>query len=212
MTAKTDSKKKTHSYKGKEYTRVELAKLSGRSTSNINLLMKKGWSVIDIVETPTRQPVLYEHEGMTLSVKELSKLCDVPEVTLATRLRLGWTVERATAEIVRKKTAKRYLYNGKKYSIAELSKISGFTYNLIMKRLNDGWSVEKAVETSVDKGILYDYKGKLLTVSQLARLSDLKGAAHESLVRLINDRISSGWLVEEAVDTPKNKTIPSSIK
>lgn len=138
---------------------------------------------------------------------EIAKFSKLPKSLVLNRLCAGWSAERAINET--KNTASRkpklYLFKGQKYTISELTLFCDFTIHVLRHRLDAGWSVEKAVKTPLDKGVLYDYKGIKYTVVELGKLSGLKERALENRTNLIKARLSIGWSVKDAVETPRGK-------
>lgn len=100
-----------------------------------------------------------------------------------------------------------YVYKGKEYTLDELLKKAKMNKSTFYTRINNlKMSVEDAIDTPLGIGVKrYDYKGKLYTIRELSKLSGLADF-------VIRSRISQGWSVEKAVDTPKRKKKKVDIK
>jgi len=93
----------------------------------------------------TKSKNFYEFRGKRRSLKCLAAEFNINYRTLDSRIKKGWSIEKAI-EIPSKK-AKQYVYKGKLCTIAEISAMTKMNKGIIRSRLNRGWSVEKTVET-----------------------------------------------------------------
>lgn len=87
-------------YKGRSYTRSELAKLAGLSEQCLNGRLERGWAVKEAVETPSAIKPKIPYKGKEYSAPQLEKLTGIPASTIKLGVRKGLTV----AQLVRQRS------------------------------------------------------------------------------------------------------------
>lgn len=135
--------------------------------------------------------------GESLCQKAMAEKYGIDVFILHTRLRNGWSVERALLEPIAP-SEKLLTFRGETHSQAEWGRILGLRENTIKDRLVYGWSVEKALSTPLGLGgrsRLIEYKGEKHTVKEWANKSSLK-------YRTFLHRLAHGWTMEEIFSTP----------
>lgn len=84
-------KTKTYYLNGKEYTTRELAQLSTVPRATITLRLSDGWDVEKAVFQPTQGSMVYEYEGLWITIREMSEKTGISYNVLQTRIRKGDT-------------------------------------------------------------------------------------------------------------------------
>lgn len=114
----------------------------------------------------------------------------IPVQTIYTRLKLGWTDERAVTEPARAwVTGRTVEIDGVTRSVKELGPI-------VAARIRKGWDPVAAATTPVVRGERFDLDGEMLTLVELSRRSGLAR-------RTIRDRIERGMSVRDAISAPR---------
>jgi hypothetical protein len=84
----------------------------------------------------------YTFDGMTHTLSEWSKITGIPHRMLNTRLREGWTFQRAITTNPRRSSNDQIDINGRKFTICELSEKYGLSARVIMYRLkHTDWNI-----------------------------------------------------------------------
>lgn len=97
-------------------------------------------------------------------------------------------------------------YNGQTKTIAEWAREYGLLSGTLSYRINNGWPIEKAItQPLAPKARLYEYKGQLYTAAELAHING------KIATSTMQQRLSSGMTVEEAVEEP-NKRIRRKVR
>ena len=197
-----------YEYNGKIYNSFELTQISkveGLNISHItSRINSKGWSVERAITQPIKNyKNKYEYNGNLYSTKELSKIspCCIPVSRIRERLKLGWSVDDAI-NIPISGRQKMYLYNGEYFSLVDLVEKfnrSGLPNSTVYGRIEKGWNIEKALTTHARGSVSsYDYNGKLYTLSELFKLSNVDGLTKDKLAR----RIREGMSIDDAINKP----------
>lgn len=94
-------------------------------------------------------------------------------------------------------------YEGKTLLAKDWEKITGIPRRCIQNRLKKGWSVKDTLTVKSKDGktfkLGFEYKGEYVTYAQLERENGLSDST-------INKRLKSGWSLEQAIETPPNRT------
>lgn len=142
---------------GNSYSSIKaMCDAYGISTSTYYLRMNmKGCSVKEALTNPVapyRQSrgEVYDHKGNVYPSK--LKMCEAYGITCSTfasRVRKGWSVEKALTEPLQlSKNIECEDHEGKAYSSKkEMCEAWGITYQLYNSRRNAGWSLEKILTT-----------------------------------------------------------------
>lgn len=90
------------------------------------------------------------HNGVTKIASEWARELGIPPTTMLTRLRLGWSHERALTKPVGTSHGKSYpdvslSFQGETKPLIEWAKQIGMTPNALRMRLRLGWSVQRAL-------------------------------------------------------------------
>lgn len=93
---------------------------------------------------------LLTHNGQTMCLAAWAETLGINIVTLHSRLKAGWSVEKSLTTPVR---VQNHLFtsNRRTYSLAEWAKRTGISYHTLAMRLRYGWSIEKTMTTPVSK-------------------------------------------------------------
>lgn len=81
------------------------------------------------------------------------------------------------------------------------SLINGIKMGTVNSRLRRGWTYEEATQIPVQRKVLelnvplYEYKGKYLSVKQIAEIYNLN-------YKTIHKRLQRGWNIDEAIEIP----------
>lgn len=90
---------------------------------------------------------LLEYCGDTKTLTEWARAKNIPVYCLSSRIRRGWSVERALETPVAKKVKKHIImYNGEEYSVTELSKIVNIPRTTLNQKINNGISVDDIIK------------------------------------------------------------------
>ena len=91
---------------------------------------------------------LYEHNGMTRSIRSWARYYDLPYNSLRKRLIAGMSVSDAVAEIEQNRKKLCVEYEGREYTMAQLGRKFNLPTHIVYTRIfHLGWSVEKAVHS-----------------------------------------------------------------
>ena len=108
---------------------------------------------------------------------------------------------------------------GKEYnSIKEMAEAYGLTYSIFYSRISAlGWTLEEALtipKRAADRRV---HSPKLTRMKSKTEFRDHKGKKYKSLadlanaynipVRVLEKRLSYGWVMQDALTTPTNKTV-----
>ena len=133
--------------------------------------------------------------------------------TVMRRRELGWDLERALAAPARKRDAaqrssKRTGVAQTQYtSVAKAAQASGVDPGVARERIRRGWSPEEALSTPVPENA----RGKSVTILGERYPSIAAAARAHGLTRgIVQNRISQGWTLSDAVTVPAHEA-PRSI-
>ena len=154
------------------------------------------------------KPRYITYNGECHNIREWSGITGLPEHTIHTRLRSGWSVERSLTEP--SKHAGQYrpslhkqrytaTYKGETLSLTpiEWEGTTGVPSPLIMARIRKGWSAQDAVTTPTGGriGHIVEYDGQRHNITEWSRITGIPPY-------LISMRLRSGWTAERALSTP----------
>lgn len=194
---------------GNTYTSIEaMLKHYGISKDTYRKRLLKGWSLKDILNTPTKYntkaQITYDHLGNEF--KSFLKMCQYYNkdfCTVKNRLDKGWSLEDA---LTKNKTTSRgtttYDHLGNKFdSMLAMCRRYNINYKVVDKRLRDGWELEKALTTPTIKAHKksYDHLG-----NEFASITDMCNHYKTVTPTAFNERIAKGWTVEQALTTPSS--------
>lgn len=94
----------------------------------------------------TSRERVYAWQGEEMCISELARAAGLHRAALDSRLRKGWTLERAMTEPSQGRTRLRR-WRGKDMTLAELSAESGLSKKTLGSRLSHGWSLKRAMTT-----------------------------------------------------------------
>lgn len=138
------------------------------------------------------------YEGHDYTVAEMAEYLGITPQCLRKRLQRCETDEDALFFISKK--GKHYFnINGCKYSLYELSKRSGLDRAYILRHFDDMTDAEKKELTVIrekPEPELFEYKGGLYTVAELAKIA---GVHH----RTMNKRLNTYTSIEECIHPTK---------
>lgn len=102
-----------------------------------------------------------------------------------------------------------FWYKGNLMTSEELAShaiAEGITGHDITNRINEhGWDIETALsKPKINKGALYEYRGKQYTAKELVKLSPVKGM---TLTKMLNRLNHHHWSAERAVNQPLDTKI-----
>lgn len=157
-----------------------------------------------------KSEITVNFQGEKLSLKEVfekyqNKNNPITKAHFYNRVRAGWTIDDAINTPIGRRLTK-WKYKGQWLSIRQIWENNphhpSINLRLFRNRLHQGWNVEEALNTYTipkdSKGIQkYHYKGELLTLREI----------HEKYqpdipVGRVRSRLSIGWTIEKAVETP----------
>lgn len=211
-----DIKKSWVVYNGVEYRGLTaLAKSEGVSIYSLSHGLEAGLSLEDAVKIAKEfrlrcKEVTYN--GVVYpSLRTLCSRLDIDYRILISRMHSGWGLEQAIETPV-KDSDTSVEYNGVVYSgMTALAEAVGMSVATLNSRLRRGWSIEMAVETPLiskteirGKVVIYGDK----TYSSIAELCRELGVDKG----LVHSRMSDGWTLEEALETPRIINVSSCIK
>lgn len=143
----TQARNKTNSliieYEGKEYMVYQLSEMTGISEGTLYHRIKKGWTIPEILENPVNFYYIYlEHNGVTKTLSEWERECDIGASTLKKRMESGWSSYDILNEPINPcfTASKTMIYNGEEKTIKEWARIVNVDYETLWKRFDDGWS------------------------------------------------------------------------
>jgi WhiB family transcriptional regulator, redox-sensing transcriptional regulator len=102
---------------------------------------------------PRAVPAQLEWSGLALTTKQWAERLGIPVGTIRTRLRAGWSVERALTEPpgTNLRQIHRIEFNGESLTLREWSARVGINEGTLGARLNNyGWSIERALSETPD--------------------------------------------------------------
>ena len=158
----------------------------------------------EIISMPPRERdrIWYSETGEGHTIKDWCKKYDLRYNLVSSRLRMGWSIDRAISESTSHE--KTYMYMGKAFTLKELEDLTGISRGTIWARItNYGWSVEKAVDTPLIPNPVsiwkqkFKWNGGFYTIEELAEISN--GTLFK---QTIHDRIKSGWSIDRIMQTP----------
>lgn len=90
---------------------------------------------------------MYNLNGKSYTLKQLSKMYNVTYSSLRGRLNRNWTLEEALGIKERKlmNAPRVYRIDGGEYTLTEISQMYGINYHTLYRRLKSGWSLRKAI-------------------------------------------------------------------
>lgn len=143
----TQARNKTNSliieYEGKEYMVYQLSEMTGISEGTLYHRIKKGWTIPEILENPVNFYYIYlEHNGVTKTLSEWERECDIGASTLKKRMESGWSSYDILNEPINPcfTASKTMIYNGEEKTIKEWARIVNVDYETLWKRFDNGWS------------------------------------------------------------------------
>lgn len=110
------------------------------------------WATAQEQARNRRNSRLLTYRGETRPMVEWCELLGVSYGTVTTRLRLGWSAERALTsppDLSIKQTNRYLTFCGRTWTIREWSRRLGINASTIQKRLKRGWPVERALTEGV---------------------------------------------------------------
>ena len=147
VTWTTQARNKTNSliieYEGKEYMVYQLSEMTGISEGTLYHRIKKGWTIPEILENPVNFYYIYlEHNGVTKTLSEWERECDIGASTLKKRMESGWSSYDILNEPINPcfTASKTMIYNGEEKTIKEWARIVNVDYETLWKRFDNGWS------------------------------------------------------------------------
>ena len=98
----------------------------------------------------------YLYNGEYLTIPEISEMCKIDKTILFARIRLGWSIEKATttSKIAKDDKKGKYLYNGEYLNLTYISKKVGIERELLRSRLRCGYSLEEAINFNPKRKVL----------------------------------------------------------
>jgi len=135
--------------------------------------------------------------------KEMAAAWHISPVTLNTRLKRGWELEKAlTTGLQQHQNGVWTDHCGNAYpSLKQMARAYGIGYTTLRIRISLGWELEKALTTPVtpaDKRMV-DHNGN--TYASIAEMARAWGVIEGTL----RDRLAKGWDVKHALTTPDGK-------
>lgn len=95
----------------------------------------------------------YEYNGKLCTIPQIADLCGISKTVLQSRIRLGWSLEKATTTpLIDKKDNKgKYLYKGEYLNLKAISRIENIDYEVLRSRLRRGMNLEQAISKPIKK-------------------------------------------------------------
>lgn len=139
--------------------------------------------------------LVIRYNGRSGSLRDWSEWIGLSPEIIRQRLKKGMSMKQIIDTPPRRRDRLWTNSAGESHTLNEWSRISGLAYNLILRRLKMGWNLDRAISRE-DHHKRYEYKGRLMTLDELAPLATVNK-------RTLRSRIENyGWTPEKAVDTP----------
>jgi len=147
---------------------------------------------------------LYDYNGKSYTIKELSKLCGVSESTLRERLKKGASIEDAMIKpLCQGKRNRKYelKINGKEMSLAEIANNLKIHPCTIYHRMQRGMSLEESITTPKQpQAYKYSYKGKPISRREIAKIIGVS-------LNTVKRRLRQGESVESLIENGRKDKI-----
>ena len=145
----------------------------------------------------TRKNKWHTFNGETLTQAEFARKYGLSDYTLFTRLKNGWSLEKAlTTPIMKVKTLLEY--KGELLTIREIAKRAGIRHSILKGRLDLGWNLEAALTTPIKRSPplkTIEYKGERCSISEVAKKVGMR-------CEVLRRRLRKGWDLKRAIETP----------
>lgn len=92
-----------------------------------------------------RNAIFVEYRGERISLADLCSGKGVSRPHVLSRLRLGWSLEKALSAPVKRRGTTQVAYEGRTYTVRQLARVAGLTENTLRGRLRRGHSLEEAL-------------------------------------------------------------------
>lgn len=93
----------------------------------------------------------YEYNGGSYTIPQIASICKIDKAVINSRLRKGWTLEKATSVPITspQTNSGKYLYKGEYLKLTYISQLVNIDYEKLRGRLRKGMTLEEAI--SIDK-------------------------------------------------------------
>ena len=200
-------KAKLYKIGDRELTALEIVKEQRISRKSLNtLLEKKDIPLEQALEEFKREKIrrkkVYHLNGEYLSITSLSKRFEIPEMTLRSRIKKGWPIERAVRKEVSKRgrSLKKHLIDGVSLTFEEISKKYDIPVSTLRKRITRGLTLEQAIrfkgKRQAKKFVVF--KGEKVSVASLAK-------SHNIPYVNLYARLNGGMDIKDALSKPVRK-------
>ena len=120
------------------------------------------------------------YRGQVLNIAQAAALVGLSDSVVSTRLKFGWSVERALETPTDDYESRTIHYNGRDYSVSELAAETGLTVASLYARVFKlKWSIDRAVTTPLpfrreNKNIRsYEFNGRTLNIKEWSKVLDI---------------------------------------
>lgn len=131
---------------------------------------------------------------LTQDEKHILERHHISKDVFTSRLRKGWSRERALTQPVKKRQSVPYLTKDEQHLMIQ----NGVTYSILKTRLNQGWSKAYAIQTP------YRPKRKTNPYRQFSDLEKHYMVEHFVTPQMYQNRRHLGWTRDEAIFIPKD--------
>lgn len=102
---------------------------------------------------------LFEYNGAKKTIKEWAEIYQIPQNTLAARLRHGWAMNRALTTLPREVIT--LTLDGETHTLKEWSQIKQIPVGVLRTRVKYGWSADRALSESVQRHVQQNKSEKI---------------------------------------------------
>ncbi|MHA6692043.1 hypothetical protein [Devosia sp. A449] len=140
----------------------------------------------------------YELNGQRFTLGQWASIYGVPVGRVTTRVRSGWSLERALTEPVSKQTI---TYRNQTLTLSQWSDKTGLTVTTIRQRVKYGWPPAAVLTTPArfrsanNADAILTHNGETLPIEEWAKRLGIKPHG-------LRNRLRKGWSIEEALTTP----------
>ena len=199
-----------YNVKGLVGTIPQLSKKFGISSTSVYHRLEKGMSLEDALLTKPRvvkkDTKEYCVNGVTGSLKELSKYFNIRYETVKGRIRLGYSVEDALLTPAREWkigwSSILHTVDGVTGTVEDLDRYFDISFYTVKGRLDRGWSLEDALSKPIIEKNVYTVNGYTGSLVELCRHFEISYGT-------VYYRLSKGMSLEKALISKTPKSINS---
>lgn len=169
------------------------------------------WVELVVQNNNKRTNHILTFRGESKTVAMRARQLGMSRITIESRLRDGWTVDRALTE-PRDPQERNLTFRGKTQSLREWAIECGIGASALWSRIDrDGWTIEEALTTPILRS-QKDRRNPRLHLNKAVRMLTANGRtqplrdwARELGIseQALSGRISSGWPIERALSAPR---------